>query len=130
MYEVSLTTISRIKHKVNHNKTIDEYYALPKEQRREIYDTFCESLDFYNKKVKQTILKSKRKLNKQQVFMILYNFEKQIVTRAKMAEIVGVNSTYTLDCIKNGTTYKDYYLEYQSLTNDEKEKLVSLFGNE
>lgn len=47
-----------------------------------------------------------------------------------MAKIVGVASTYTLDCIKKGITYKDYSLEYNKLTNEEKQKIVSLFSNE
>lgn len=46
-----------------------------------------------------------------------------------MAKIVGVASTYTLDCIKKGITYKDYSLEYNKLTNEEKQKIVSLFSN-
>lgn len=43
--------------------------------------------------------------------------------------MVGVKSTYTLDCIKKGLTYKDYNLEYNKLNNEEKQKIVSLFRN-
>lgn len=62
--------------------------------------------------------------------MILYNFEYHLVTRKRMAEKVGIKSTYTLDCIKKGLTYKDYSLEYSKLNNEEKQKIVSLFSDE
>lgn len=61
--------------------------------------------------------------------MILYNFEYHLVTNVKMAEMVNVKSTYTLDCIKKGISYKDYSLEYNQLNNEEKQKIVSLFSN-
>lgn len=130
MFEVSLTTISRIKKEINHNQYINEYKKMPLEERKAIYKIFCESSNFYEKKIKQIIIKSKRKLTKEQVFMILFNFENKIVTRKKMAEIVGVSSAYTLDCIKKGITYKDYSYEYNLLNNEEKQKIVSLFSNE
>lgn len=129
MFEVSLTTISRIKHKENHIQWIEEYEKLPLKERKNIYDIFCQSSNFYDKKVHQTILKNKRMLSKEQVFMILYNFEFPQITRAEMAARVGVKSAYTLDCIKKGITYKDYALEYNQLTNNEKQKIVSLFSN-
>lgn len=130
MYDVSLTTISRIKKETNHNKYINEYKNMPLEERQAIYKIFCDSSNFYELKVKQTIIQTKRRLNKEQVFMILYNFENKIVTQKEMARMVGVTSTYTLNCIKNGVTYKDYSLEYNKLNDEEKQKIVSLFSNE
>lgn len=129
MFDVSLTTISRIKKEVNHNQYINEYKNMPLEERKAIYKIFCESSNFYEIKVNQTIIKSKRKLTKEQVFMVLYNFENKIVTQKEMARRVGVASTYTLDCIKEGISYKDYSLEYSKLNNEEKQKIVSLFSN-
>lgn len=35
-----------------------------------------------------------------QICVLNLNFEKQIITKTAMAELVGVKSTYTLDCIK------------------------------
>lgn len=129
MFGVTKTTISRIKHKENHCQIIEEYEKMPLEKRKDIYQIFCDSSNFYEKKVNQTILKSVRKLSKEQVFMILYNFENKIITRTEMASKVGVKSAYTLDCIKKGITYKDYTLEYSKLSNEEKQKIVSLFSN-
>lgn len=130
MYEVSRTTISRIKKGVNHNQYKEEYDKLPLEERQHIYKIFCDSTNFYKNKINTTIIKSKRKLTKEQVFMILVNFEYKIITRVKMAEIVGVYSTYTLDCIKKGLTYKDYAYEYEQLSNDQKQEIASLLRNQ
>lgn len=130
MYDVSRTTISRIKRGVNHNQYREAYYELPLEERKGIYETFCESNNFIEKKVNSTIIQSKRKLSEKQVHLILYNFEKNIYTRSQMAEIVGVKSNYTLDCIRNGSTYKDFSLTYSKLTNEQKEELASLLRNQ
>lgn len=129
MFDISLTTVSRIKKGINHNQYINEYKSMSLDERKAIYQIFCDSSNFYELKVNQTIIKSKRQLTKEQVFMILYNFQHKIVTYKQMAKIVGVASTYTLDCIKKGITYKDYSLEYNKLTNEEKQKIVSLFSN-
>lgn len=130
IYGVSRTTISRIKHGENHNQYKDLYYKMPLEDRKIIYKIFCDSYNFVEKKVNSTIIQNKRKLNEHQVHLILCNFEFNILTRLKMAKIVNVNSTYTLDCIKNGLTYKDFYLTYQRLNNEQKEKLASLLRNQ
>jgi hypothetical protein len=130
IYEVSKTTISRIKKGENHCQYKEEYDSLPLEERKAIYKIFCDSTNFYEQKVKKTIIQSKRKLNEFQVHLILCNFEFKIFTRKKMAEIVNVKSTYTLDCIKNGISYKDYALTYSQLTNEQKEQLVSLLSNQ
>lgn len=129
MFDVTTTTISRIKHKTNHISIIEEYDNLPLEERQAIYQIFCDSSDFYHKKINRTIIKSKRKLTREQVYMILYNFENPQVTHKQMAAIVNIKSTYTLDSIKNGISYKDYVEDYKQLTNHEKQKIVSLFSN-
>lgn len=129
MYQVSLTTISRIKHKENHVEDIEQYQNLPLQEREKIYKIFCESSNFYETKVNQTIIKNKRQLSKQQVFLILANFEYKILTRKDMARRVNIKSAYTLDCIKKGLTYKDYSLEYYKLNDQEKQKFVSLLSN-
>ncbi len=129
IYDVSRTTISRIKKGINHNQYKEEYEQLPLEERQKIYKVFCESYDFIKKKRESTIIQSKRKLNKEQVFLVLYNYEHRILTNIQMANKVGVKSVYTLDCIKNGLTYQDYALEYKKLTKEQKNKLASLLSN-
>lgn len=129
IYDVSRTTISRIKRGVNHNQYKEEYEKLSLEEKQKIYQTFCESYDFIKKKRESTIIQSKRKLSKEQVFLVLYNYEHRILTNIQMANKVGVKSVYTLDCIKNGLTYQDYALEYKELTEEQKNKLASLLSN-
>lgn len=129
MFDVSLTTISRIKHKVNHIEIIEQYEKLPLIERQEIYKIFCDSSNFYETKVNQTIIKSKRQLSQEQVFQILANFEYHVLTQQQMANKVNIKSTYTLDCIKKRLTYKDYSLKYQKLSQSERQKIVSLLSN-
>lgn len=129
IFEVSKTTISRIKKKENHNKIIEEYNNLSLDERQKIYQNFCKEYNFYEKKVNKTIINSKRFLTKDQVFMVLYNFEHKILSRKEMANKVNIKSTYTLDCIKKGLTYKDYSFEYQNLSDEEKQKIVLLFSD-
>lgn len=128
MYDVSLTTISRIKHKVNHCSIIEEYDNLPLEERKAIYDIFCESSNFYITKIGQTIQKSTRKLNKEQVFKFLYSDEYKITTLKSLSREFGVDEN-VLNLIRKGKTYKDYKYEYDNLSNEEKQKIVSLFSN-
>ena len=130
IYNVSRTTISRIKRGNSHNQYKEEYDKLSLQERQDIYKIFCKSNNFIEKKVNSTIIQSKRKLTEQQIHLILYNFENKIVSRIRMCEIVGVSSAYTLDCIKNGLTYKDFYLTYQKLNNEQKEQLASLLRNQ
>lgn len=129
MYGVSRTTISRIKNGVNHNQYKEEYDKLSLEERKAIYEIFCDSTNFIEDKVNTTIIKNKRQLNEQQVHLILYNFEAHILSRKDMAKKVGVKSTNTLDCIKRKETYKDYSLSYEKLTNEQKNHLASLLSN-
>ena len=129
IYGVSRTTISRIKRGVNHNQYKEEYEKMPIEQRQEIYKIFCDSTNFLEKKACSTIIKSKRKLTEEQVLMILVNFEYKIIPIAEMAKRVGVASTYTLFCIKEGKSYQDYAIKYNKLTEEQKDKLASLLRN-
>lgn len=129
MYGVSRTTISRIKNGINHNQYKEEYDKLSLEERKAIYEIFCDSTNFIEDKVNTTIIKNKRQLNEQQVHLILYNFEAHILSKKDMAKKVGVKSTNTLDCIKRKETYKDYSLSYEKLTNEQKNHLASLLSN-
>lgn len=60
---------------------------------------------------------------------VVHNFEYKIISKKKMAELVNIKSTYTLDCIKQGKTYKDYALSYSKLNIEQKNKLASLLSN-
>lgn len=126
MYDVSRTTISRIKKGVNHNQYKEEYESLPLEERQNIYKIFCESFNFYETKIHTTIIQSKRKLTQQQVFLLLYNEEKgRPVSFAELERRFQVTSN-TLYTILNGQSYKDFILDYSKLTDIQKQELASL----
>lgn len=73
---------------------------MPLSYRQTIYRIFCESYNFYKQKNKNSNIEKIRKLIEQQVHLILCNFEFKILTKKKMAKLINVKSTYTLDCIK------------------------------
>lgn len=123
IYNVSRTTISRIKKGINHNEFYNEYWNKPLEERQRIYKIFCEQTNFYEKKVNSTIINNKRKLTKDQVFIILYNDEYKITTKKSLMKKFNINSGYTFDCILNNKSYKDYALEYSKLNNEQKNKI-------
>ena len=130
MYDVSRTTISRIKSGINHTDIKDKYDNLSLEERKNIYKILCESSSFYEDKVNTTIIKSKRKLNEEQVHLVFCNEEhNRIIPLQKLTKILGIKSDYTLYCILSGKTYKDYKLSYEKLTIEQKNKLASLLSN-
>ena len=74
-------------------------------------------------------MKTKRLLTKEQVFLILYNFENKIIPITTLTKIIGVKSDNTLYSIQKGESYKDYFLEYNNLDIQEKNKLATLLSN-
>lgn len=130
IFEVSVTTISRIKKGENHNQYKEQYEKMPYEERKKIYDLFCEDTNFYNKKINTTILESKRKLTREQVYMILANYEYYIIPHKVLCRKLNLKSDNSLRSIKNGRSYKDYSYDYNKLNNKEKEKIVSLLRNQ
>lgn len=127
IYEVSRATISRIKRGVNHSQYKEEYYKLSLEERKNIYNIFCESADLISKKANSSKLKNKRLLTKEQVFLIYLNEELgRLININALTVKMGVNSSNTIYGILKKETYLDYYLLYQNLTQSEKDKLATL----
>lgn len=126
IYDVSVTTISRIKKGENHIQYKEEYEKLPLSERKEIYKIFCESTNFYTKKINQTILQTKRHLTKEQVFMVLANYEYHVMPTKILTHKLKLKSDYSLVSIRDGKSYKDYKELYDKLNNEEKQKIVSL----
>lgn len=71
-----------------------------------------------------------RKLSKEQVMLILCNYEYHLFSIKEMTAKVGLKSTNSLYSIKKGLTYKEYLKQYDSLSSQEKENLVSLLRNQ
>ena len=130
IYNVSRTTICRIKKGVNHCEFKKEYDALPLEDKKEIYNIFCESNNLLYKKANSSKLLSKRMLTEEQVHLVFLNEElgrpKPI---AHLMKILNVQSSNTLYCILKGQSYQDYRITYNTLTDVQKEKLATLLRN-
>ena len=130
MFGVTKTTISRIKHGVSHIQYKEKYDKMSYEQRKAIYDIFCETTSFYEKKVQTTIIKSNRKMTKEQVFMVLLNEELgRKIPLKRLARWWGFNGKALMSILQE-KSYKDYILEYSKLTQDQKEEIVSLLSNQ
>lgn len=129
MFETTTATISRIKKKENHIQLIEEYERLPLEERKKIYQIFLDSSNFYEDKVNTTIIQNKRKLSQEQVYMIFANEEFSIVPRSWLCKYFNVASN-TIYTIIRGKAYKDYALSYSKLSQNQKEKIVSLLRNQ
>lgn len=128
-FGVSVQTISRIKNGVNHNQYYNEYKSFSKEKRRKIYDDFCTSTEFYKDKVNSTIIKSKRKFDKEQIFGFLFNEElNRPIPIQRLGKLLNVDDGSIL-CVIKGKSYKDWNLEYKNLTFEDKKRIVSLLSN-
>lgn len=130
MYDVTRTTISRIKKGENHCEIRKEYDSFPLEEREAIYKIFCESSNFYETKVNSTIIQTKRKLNEEQVHLIFLNEElKRPVSIVSLISKLNINSSNTIYTILKGKSYKDFALTYQKLTEEQKNRLAQLLRN-
>lgn len=128
-FGVSVQTISRIKNGVNHNQYYNEYKSFSEEKRKRIYNDFCVSTEFYKDKVNSTIIKSKRKFNKEQIFGFLFNEELgRPIPIQRLGKLLKVDDGSIL-CIIKGKSYKDWNLEYKNLTFEDKKEIVSLLSN-
>lgn len=129
MFDITTTTVSRIKHKTNHCGIIAAYDALPLEERKAIYQIFLDSSNFYVDKVHTTVIASKRKLSREQVFLILANEEFKIIPKKRLSDNFNVRSN-TIYTILNKQSYLDYHYEYEHLSQSDKIQLVSLLRNQ
>ena len=130
IYEVTRTTISRIKKGESHCEIRAEYDALPLDERKHIYQIFCESSDFYRIKVNSTIIQTKTKLIEEQVHLVFLHEElRRPITISALMEKLKVESSNTIYTILRGESYKDFALTYQSLTIEQKDKLAQLLRN-
>lgn len=131
IFNVTRTTISRIKNKKSHIFIINEYENLDINSRKKIYKDFCDIYNLLEVKANTTILKGKRKLSREQVLYLLYNEEKKRpISLERLTKIFNIKSENTLRTIIDGLSYKDYSIEYKKLTLEQKNEIASLFSNE
>ena len=107
----------------------NEYKSFSQEKRKQIYNDFCASTEFYKDKVNSTIIKSKRKFSKEQIFGFLFNEELgRPIPIQRLGKFLSVDDGSIL-CIIKGKSYKDWNLEYKNLTFEDKKEIVSLLSN-
>lgn len=130
IFGVTRTTISRIKKGVNHVEAYEAYHKLSDEKRFELYQTFCDDVNFFEQKYANSKITTKRKLNEQQIHLILLNEEKgRPVQLANLQYNFGVTSN-TIYTILQGQSYQDYALSYKKLTDEQKAQLATLLRNQ
>lgn len=126
IFEVSRTTISRIKRGENHSQYKEKYNSFSDEKRQEIFNTFAKDINLFERKAITSKINSKRQLTKEQVFMILANEEfGRILTVDDITILMGVKSSGTIYGILKHETYLDYIIEYNQLSESEKKQLAS-----
>lgn len=127
IFEVSRTTINRIKKGISHNQYKEEYEKLSLQERKDIFDIFVESANLIEKKANSSKISAKRLLTKEQVFLIYLNEELgRPIIIADLILKLNIKSSNTIYSILKKETYLDYYLLYQKLDQSEKNKLASL----
>lgn len=129
IYGISNTTTMRIKNGVNHVATYELYHKMPEEQRKEIFDIFCETNDLYGQIKNHSRSLKQRKLTDEQALMILANFEYKIVPTSRLIKHFNVGS-YVAYTIRDGKSYQDCKLKYEKMTETQKLKIVSLLREE
>lgn len=127
IFNVTRTTIGRIKKGENHCEIYEEYHSMPLEQRKDIFNIFCESYNFNERLEQNHKLQSKRTLNKEDVFMVLVNRELKIMPEKVLGDKIGIKHSNIYNIGKN--TYKDFFYEYNKLSFEEKQKYASLLSN-
>lgn len=130
MFNVSKTTISRIGHGVNHNQYKEEYEQLSLEERKNIYNIFCETTNFLNNKIENNKNEGRRRLNEQQVHLILLNKElNKPLNWKNFAHKFLNDKDGVIYWILNEKTYLDFINSYKELTQDQKLQLAALLRN-
>lgn len=129
IFDTTRTTINRIKLGVNHISFLNEYQDKTFEERKTLYEDFNKISNVEKRSLTSNNLDARRKLSREQVYMVLLNDELKLYTKAKMTKLINVKSTHTINCLLNGKSYKDYIYDYQLLDNYDKEKIAMLLSN-
>ena len=131
IFDVSRTTISRIKKGISHSQYKEEYEKMSYEERKKLYDNFCKDTNLIEEKANLSKINKKRQLTKEQVYLILLNEELgRPITIDDITIKMGVSSSNTIYCIFRGETYQDYVISYKKLTQSQKNELASLLRNQ
>ena len=127
MFNVSRTTISRIKKGINHNQYKEEYESMPLEERKAIFKIFQESSNIIQARLQSSKIEKTRQLTREQVLLILANEEfGRIVTQLELMQKFNISSSNTIRCIVTKQTYQDVNFEYEHMTIEQKQSLATI----
>ena len=124
IYDVTKTTISRIG-KGEFLEYKNKYSAMSYEERKIIYDNFCEKYNYIEEKNISNKLEGKRKLTEKQILYILSVSEFDKRKNKQMIEKLNISSAFTISSIIKGKTYKNYSDMYNILSEEEKYQIYN-----
>jgi group I intron endonuclease len=135
LYNCAGATINNIKINRNYKPWCLEFEGLPEKEKMDIYEDFCDLTNFELLKTKAYIKSTQRKYTKDQVFIILLWCETKFVSAKEICDNFNIsypkNPQYKcankFRSIREGTTYKDYTKEYESLNEEEKQAIKRLY---
>lgn len=120
-------TLYNIKINRNYKLWCEEFDNLEEEEKKQIYEDFCTITGFLTL-LKDKNIKPFRKLTKEQVFFILINEERHLMNWTEVRKLYNnSNRGENYMAVRKGKTYKNYYEEFQHLSEEEKQKVVRLY---
>lgn len=128
IYEITNTSVMRIKRGESHKEIYDEYHSLPTEERKEIFTIFDESFNVVQKTASSNRIESKRKFKKEDIFYILAQRDYGSKTVTQIGQELNT-ARYALLLIRRGESYKDFSILYNRMSKEEQKKYVSLHGD-
>lgn len=114
-FDISNTTVSRIRKGVNHVEAYEAYHRLSTLDKKKIYDIYNESFNLEEQLHLSHSLKTKRKLNEQQIYYFLASREFKKTPKERIAKEFKV-ATNTLTTIEKGISYQDVVDKYKKMT--------------
>lgn len=121
-------TLHNIKINRNYKPWCEEFNNKTLEEKVQIYEDFCAITKFPILVKAKNSKQSNRNLTKEQVFFILINEEKKMMSWTEIRKMFNnQNRGENYMAVRKGRTYKDYYDEYTRLTEEEKQKVVQLY---
>lgn len=128
IYEITNTSVMRIKRGENHKEVYDEYHSLPLSKRKELFDIFNDSFNIEERTYSSNRLESKRKFKKEDIFYIFAQKDYGSKTSTQIAEEYHVHRG-AINCIRKGGSYRDFSILYHRMSKEEQKKYVSLRGD-
>ena len=128
-------TINNIRINRNYKPYCENFNNMSEEEKKQWYEDFCDHSNYNLLKTSSYSKPSQRKYSKEEVFAILRWSETKFITAQKLCDILKIEYPKTpgyrcankFTGIRTGKSYKDYILEYQKLSEEEKQCIERLY---